>query len=114
MKSAPNMTPQLQREIEELINANRDLALWNLPPDFMPRTPEAAHRVLERIAARGSRQSRNVDSRAPTVARIEGGKHERVGTQISASAVCKFEPMDAEICIPTTKQRNIEYSKGDK
>ena len=55
MKTAPKMTPQLQREIEELINANRDAALWSSPRDFAPQTPEAAHRVLERIAARGNR-----------------------------------------------------------
>ncbi len=49
------MTPQLQREIEKLISANRDAALWNLPRDYVSQTHEAARRVLERIAARGNR-----------------------------------------------------------
>ncbi len=49
------MTPEFERELRELIEANRDRALWQMPPDFLPETPGAARRVLERIAARGDR-----------------------------------------------------------
>jgi hypothetical protein len=49
------MTPEFQRELLELLEANRDRALWSMPRDFTPQTPEAARRVLERIAARGNR-----------------------------------------------------------
>lgn len=49
------MTPALQRELVALTEANRDRALWSLARDFMPSTPEAARRVLQRIAARGDR-----------------------------------------------------------
>jgi hypothetical protein len=49
------MTPQFQRELLELIEANRDHALWSLPRDFTPQTPEAARRILQQIAARGDR-----------------------------------------------------------
>jgi hypothetical protein len=47
--------PELERELLELILANRERALWSLPPDFVPRTKEASRRVLQRIAARGDR-----------------------------------------------------------
>ena len=49
------MTPEFQRELSELLEANRDGALWSMPRDFAPQTPEATRRVLERIAARGNR-----------------------------------------------------------
>ena len=49
------MTPQFQRELNELIEANRARALWSLRPDFVPQTAAAARRILEHIAARGDR-----------------------------------------------------------
>jgi len=49
------MTPEFERELLELIEANRAQALWSLPVDFMPQTPAATRRVLEQIAARGNR-----------------------------------------------------------
>lgn len=49
------MTPEFERELLQLLTANRDRALWSAPRDFVPQTPTAARRVLEQIAARGSR-----------------------------------------------------------
>jgi hypothetical protein len=49
------MTPEFQREFSELLEANRDRALWSIAPGLTPQTPEAARRVLEQIAARGNR-----------------------------------------------------------
>jgi hypothetical protein len=51
----PAMTPQFKRELLELLEANRARALWWVDADFVPQTPEAARRVLEKIAARGDR-----------------------------------------------------------
>jgi hypothetical protein len=44
-----------QRELRELIAANRTRALWSLPADYYPTNAEGARLVLERIAARGDR-----------------------------------------------------------
>jgi hypothetical protein len=49
------MSPELQQEFMELLEANRTRALWSLPPDYTPRTLEAQRRALEQIAARGDR-----------------------------------------------------------
>lgn len=49
------MTPEFQHELNQLLEANRDRALWSLTPDFAPQTSEAARRVLETIARRGNR-----------------------------------------------------------
>ena len=47
------MNAEFERELRELIEANRTRALWSSPPDYYPTTPDAVRRVLERIAARG-------------------------------------------------------------
>ncbi len=49
------MTPEFERELLELIEANRARALWYFKPDFVPQTPESVRRVLRQIAARGDR-----------------------------------------------------------
>lgn len=49
------MSPELQQEFMELLEANRERALWSLPPGYTPRTLEAQRRALEQIAARGDR-----------------------------------------------------------
>ena len=51
------MSPAISREIRELIEANRTRALWWLPLDYFPDTDEAVKRTLQRIAARGDRQT---------------------------------------------------------
>jgi len=51
------MTPEFKHELSELIEANRDCALWSLPRDFVPLTSDATKRVLELIAARGNRET---------------------------------------------------------
>ena len=49
------MTPEIQRQLRALIEANRARALWSLPADYFPDDAPAARAVLERIAARGDR-----------------------------------------------------------
>jgi len=49
------MTPEFKQELLEIIEANRARALWSLPRDFVPQTPDAARRVLNLIAARGNK-----------------------------------------------------------
>lgn len=49
------MTTDFQRELHELIEANRERALWALARDFVPQTAASTRRVLETVAARGDR-----------------------------------------------------------
>jgi len=49
------MTPELQRELLDLLQSNRDRALWSWSRDAVPQTPAAARRMLQRIATRGDR-----------------------------------------------------------
>ncbi len=51
------LSPELEREVRELIEANRTRALWSLPLDYFPPDVAAACRVVERIAARGDRET---------------------------------------------------------
>lgn len=51
------MDATFERELRELIEANRTRALWSLPRDFFPQTTEQTQRTLERIAARGDRST---------------------------------------------------------
>ncbi len=49
------MSPEFQSDLNTLIEANRERALWSLSRDVVPQTPQAARRILETIAARGDR-----------------------------------------------------------
>jgi hypothetical protein len=51
------MTPAFAEELRRLIEANRTRVLWSWPLDYYPATTDAMRRVLERIAARGDRQT---------------------------------------------------------
>lgn len=51
------MNSDFQCELGQLIEANRERALWSQPRDFWPQTPAATRRVLHTIAARGDRQT---------------------------------------------------------
>ena len=51
------MTPTFENELRALIEANRVRALWSMPRDYFPADDAAARRVLEKIAARGDRQT---------------------------------------------------------
>jgi hypothetical protein len=46
---------EFERELRDLIEANRARALWWMPRDYFPADDAAARRVLEKIAARGDR-----------------------------------------------------------
>ncbi len=49
------MTPEFERQLRDLIAANRARALWSFPADYFPADVAAVRAVLERIAARGDR-----------------------------------------------------------
>ncbi len=51
------MTAEFRSELRDLIEANRVRALWSLPRDYFPADEASVRRVLERIAARGDRQT---------------------------------------------------------
>lgn len=51
------LAADVEREVRELIEANRTRALWSLPRDYFPSDVGATRRVLERIAARGDRET---------------------------------------------------------
>lgn len=51
------MTPALETEIRALIEAQRARALWSWPLDYFPPDVDAAKAVLNRIAARGDRET---------------------------------------------------------
>ncbi len=55
--STTTVDAAFESDLRELIEANRTRALWWLPRDFFPTTDEQARRVLERIAARGDRDT---------------------------------------------------------
>ncbi|MBW3637970.1 MAG: hypothetical protein KY445_16120 [Armatimonadetes bacterium] len=51
------MTTEFESELRALIAANRVRALWSLPRDYFPPDEASARRILEKIAARGDRQT---------------------------------------------------------
>lgn len=51
------LATDVEREVRELIEANRTRALWSLPAGYFPADAAATRRVLERIAARGDRKT---------------------------------------------------------
>lgn len=51
------MTAQFESELRALIEANRARALWSMPRDYFPLDEAGARRILEKIAARGDRET---------------------------------------------------------
>ncbi len=51
------MTANFKSELRALIETNRIRALWSMPRDYFPSDEAGARRVLEKIAARGDRQT---------------------------------------------------------
>lgn len=45
------------REIDALVDRYRARCLWDMAPDYYPRTAEQRHRVLDRIARIGDRDA---------------------------------------------------------